>query len=45
MLEDIEEIRRLKFLYCRLCDDGFDVEGLTEVFTEDAVWTAGRGVG
>jgi len=42
VLEDIEEIRRLKFLYGRLCDDGFDVDGLSEVFTEDAVWTVGE---
>ena len=40
-LEDIEAIRRLKARYCFACDDGYDVETLVELFTEDAVWDGG----
>ena len=41
-LEDIEAIRNLKARYCSYCDDQYDVEGLTGLFTEDAVWDGGR---
>lgn len=41
-LEDIEEIKRLKFRYCSLCDVGFDADELSKLFTEDAVWEAGE---
>ena len=40
-LEDIEAIKQLKALYCSLCDDGYDADGLAELFTEDAVWDGG----
>lgn len=38
VLEDIEEIKRLKHRYCGLCDDQYDADALAELFTEDAVW-------
>jgi len=41
VLEDIEAIKRLKNRYCRLCDAGYDPEGITSCFVEDAVWEAG----
>jgi ketosteroid isomerase-like protein len=40
-LEDIEAIKQLKALYCSLCDDGYDADGLADLFTEDAVWDGG----
>ena len=40
-LEDIEAIKQLKARYCSLCDDGYDADGLAELFTEDAVWDGG----
>ena len=41
VLEDIEEIRKLKARYCSYCDDGYDVEGLASLFIDDAVWDGG----
>ena len=41
VLEDIEEIKRLKRRYCALCDDSYDADALAELFTEDAVWDGG----
>lgn len=40
-LEDIEEIRRLKLRYAKLCDDNYNPDGLAALFTEDGVWDAG----
>ena len=40
-LEDIESIRQLKARYCFLCDDGYDADGLAELFVEEAVWDGG----
>ena len=40
-LEDIEAIKQLKARYCSLCDDGYDADGLAELFTEDAIWDGG----
>ena len=40
-LDDIEAIKQLKATYCALCDDGYDADGLAELFTEDAVWDGG----
>lgn len=39
-LEDIEEIRKLKALYCAACDDDHNPEKLGPLFAEDAVWEA-----
>ena len=41
MLEDIEEIKRLKHRYCAYCDDSYDADGIASLFTEDAVWDGG----
>lgn len=41
MLEDIEEIKRLKARYCAYCDDEFDADRIASLFTEDAVWDGG----
>ena len=43
-LEDMEAIKRLKHRYARLCQQHFDPPGLTDLFTEDAVWE-GSGIG
>jgi uncharacterized protein (TIGR02246 family) len=48
-LEAIEEIRRLKALYCHWADRGYDAAGddaaeFAALFVEDAVWTGGKGV-
>ena len=39
-LEAIEEIRKLKSLYCAYCDDGYNPDKLAALFTEDATWHA-----
>jgi limonene-1,2-epoxide hydrolase len=41
-LEAAEAIRNLKAHYCDLCDDGYDAEALTALFTPDAVWDGGE---
>ena len=38
VLEDIEEIKKLKHRYCALCDANYNADALAELFTEDAVW-------
>ena len=38
ILEDIEDIKRLKHRYCALCDAGYDADGLAELFVENAIW-------
>ena len=38
VLEDIEEIKRLKHRYCAYCDDNYDADALADLFVEDAVW-------
>ncbi len=42
VLEDIEEIKRLKHRYCAYCDDSYDADALADLFTEDAVWDGGE---
>lgn len=45
VLEDIEDIKRLKHRYCAYCDDHYDADAIAGLFTEDAVWDGGtRGV-
>lgn len=40
VLEDIEEIRKLKARYCQACDDDHNPERLGPLFAEDATWEA-----
>jgi len=40
ILEDIEEIRKLKARYCQLCDDDHNPPALTALFVPDGVWEA-----
>ena len=40
VLEDLEEIKKLKARYAKYMDDNFNVEKLGELFTEEAVWGA-----
>ena len=39
-LESLEEIRKLKSLYCAYCDDSYNPVNLASLFTDDAVWEA-----
>ena len=41
ILEDIEEIKRLKARYCAYCDNNYDADGIASLFTEDALWDGG----
>jgi len=40
-VESLERIRCLKAHYCDLCDEGYDADALTALFTPDAVWDGG----
>src|SRR4029453_13605127 len=44
VLEDINAIRHLKARYAAYCDDQYNPEALTALFTEDAVWES-QGLG
>ena len=44
VLEDIEEIKKLKARYCLYCDANFDADALVSLFAEGAVWE-GEGLG
>lgn len=44
ILEDIEQIRKLKARYCAACDDSHNPETLGPLFAADAIWEA-SGVG
>ena len=44
VLDDIEQIRRLKAQYFAHCDDNYNPDALAEMFVEDAVWDVGSGV-
>ncbi|MCB8914005.1 nuclear transport factor 2 family protein [Rhodococcus rhodochrous] len=37
-LEDVEAIRRLKALYCEVCDDDHNPDRIVSLFTEDGTW-------
>ena len=43
-LEDIESIKQLKARYCEICDDDHNLDRITSIFSEDAIWE-GRGIG
>lgn len=34
-LADIEEIKQLKYKYCRFCDDGYDPDGIASCYAEN----------
>ena len=38
ILEDIEEIKKLKARYSMLCDEDYNPDALAKLFVEDAVW-------
>ena len=38
MLEAAEAIRNLKARYAALCDRQYDADGITAIFSEDALW-------
>ena len=43
VLEDIEEIRKLKAAYCAACDDDHNGDAVAALFVEDGTWgAAGR---
>src|ERR1700687_4448071 len=41
VLEDIEEISKLKARYAAACDDNYNADAIAALFTEDAVWDGG----
>lgn len=41
VLEDLEEIRKLKARYAAACDDNYNADAIAALFTEDAVWDGG----
>ncbi len=41
IVEDIEAIKKLKALYCYLCDQNYNAERITECFVEDGIWDGG----
>lgn len=40
-LEAMEDIKRLKYEYCRICDTGYDPQKIVSLFTPDGVWELG----
>ncbi|MGE0373475.1 MAG: nuclear transport factor 2 family protein [Gammaproteobacteria bacterium] len=40
-LFDIECIKQLKHRYCAFCDDNYNPEGISSLFSEDGVWDGG----
>ena len=41
VLEDIEEIKKLKARYCAICDDDHNPDKIATVFAEDGIWEGG----
>ena len=41
VLEDIEAIKKVKAEYCAHCDNGYNPDGIAELFAEDGVWDGG----
>ena len=37
-LEDIEAIKKLKALYCDICDDDHNQDRIVTIFAEDGIW-------
>lgn len=44
-LEAIEDIKRLKVRYAKICDAGYSPDEAVKVFTDDAVWDGGEQLG
>ncbi len=40
-LAAIEDIKKLKAVYCAYCDDDYDPDGLASLFVEDGIWDGG----
>jgi SnoaL-like domain len=40
-LQAVEDIRRLKAAYARICDTGYEPDRMVPLFTGDAVWDGG----
>ena len=40
-LDDIEQIRQLKYRYCDFCDNDYEPDGIASLFVEDGVWDGG----
>ena len=40
-LTAIENIKKLKAIYCSYCDNNYDPEGLASLFVEDGIWDGG----
>jgi hypothetical protein len=38
VLEDTEAIKKLKALYCEICDDDHNQDRIVRIFTEDGIW-------
>src|SRR5262249_46452173 len=38
LLEDIEAIKKLKALYCDICDDDHNQDRIVTIFAEDGIW-------
>ena len=38
ILEDVEQIKKLKARYCAYCDNNYDADGIASLFTKDGVW-------
>jgi len=45
VLEDIEAIKQLKYLYGQICDDKYNPDEMEKLFTEDAIWDGGEKFG
>ena len=41
VLEDLEELRKLKARYAAACDNHYDADAIAALFTDDAVWDGG----
>jgi ketosteroid isomerase-like protein len=41
VLEDLEEIRKLKARYAAACDDNYNADDIAALFAEDASWDGG----
>ena len=41
VLEDVEEIKRLKARYCGYCDNNYEADKIASLFVEGGVWDGG----
>jgi hypothetical protein len=44
-LEAVEDIKRLKVRYAKICDAGYSPDLVADIFTEDGVWDGGEQLG